>query len=171
MRTIFEQYNRCVLWQSDQTVTWQTVFILSVRTEIKERHNVLMYCKLAATLRGSRPGVQSASLIMTQGRSHRGGHGGRVPRAPYYVPYIKMTTDSLSSELTFDEWRGVIFQRIIRPTLLLHVINHLLFLKTLRSGALICYHRRPISLLVPPKQKTWLRRCYDVIDDVITRKL
>jgi len=21
-----------------------------------------------------------------QGRSHRGGHGGRVPRAPYYVP-------------------------------------------------------------------------------------
>jgi len=22
----------------------------------------------------------------TQGRSHRGGHGGRVPRAPYHVP-------------------------------------------------------------------------------------
>jgi len=38
-----------------------------------------------------------------QGRSHRGGHGGRVPRAPYHAPYIKMTTDSLSSELTFDE--------------------------------------------------------------------
>jgi len=59
-----------------------------------------------------------------QGRSHRGGHGGRVPRAPYHVPYIKMTTDSLSSELSFDEWHGVILQRIIRPTLLLHVINH-----------------------------------------------
>ena len=29
----------------------------------------------------------------------------------------------------------------------------------MRSGALICYHRRPISLLVPPKQKTWLRPC------------
>jgi len=29
--------------------------------------------------------------------------GGRVPRAPYHAPYIKMTTDSLSSELTFDE--------------------------------------------------------------------
>jgi len=39
-----------------------------------------------------------------QGRNHRGGHGGRVPRAPYHVPpYIKITTDSLSSELTFDE--------------------------------------------------------------------
>jgi len=43
-------------------------------------------------------------FISTQGRSHRGGHGGRVPRAPYHVPlYIKMTTDSLSPELTFDE--------------------------------------------------------------------
>ena len=60
-----------------------------------------------------------------QGRNHRGGHGGRVPRAPYHVPiYIKITTDSLSSDLTFDEWRGVILQHIIRPTLLLHVINH-----------------------------------------------
>ena len=57
-----------------------------------------------------------------QGRSHRRGHGGRVPRAP--IGYIKMTTDSLSSELTFDEWRGVILQRITRPTLLLHVISH-----------------------------------------------
>ena len=27
----------------------------------------------------------------------------------------------------------------------------MLFLTTLRSGALICYHRHPISLLVPPK--------------------
>jgi len=35
-----------------------------------------------------------------------------------------MTTDSLSSELTFDELRGVILQRITRPTLLLHVTNH-----------------------------------------------
>jgi len=59
-----------------------------------------------------------------QGRSHRGGHGGCVPRAPYYVPLHQMTTDSLSSELTFDEWHGVILQRIIRPKLLLHVINH-----------------------------------------------
>ena len=30
----------------------------------------------------------------------------------------------------------------------------------MRSGALICYHRRPISLLVPPKQKTWQRPCF-----------
>jgi len=42
-------------------------------------------------------------IKLVQGRSHRGGHGGRVPRAPYHVPYIKMTSDSLSSELTFDE--------------------------------------------------------------------
>ena len=43
---------------------------------------------------------------------------------------------------------------------MLHVINHyiyyLLFLTTLRSGALICYHRRPILLLVPQSRK----RCY-----------
>jgi len=26
-------------------------------------------------------------LSLTKGRSHRGGHGGRVPRAPYHVPY------------------------------------------------------------------------------------
>ena len=25
------------------------------------------------------------------------------PRAPYHAPYIKMTIDSLSSQLTFDE--------------------------------------------------------------------
>jgi len=43
---------------------------------------------------------------------------------PTMSPYIKVSTDSLSSEMTFDEWRGVILQRIIRPTLLLHVINH-----------------------------------------------
>ena len=46
------------------------------------------------------------------------------PVRPTMSPYIKMTTDSLSSELTFDEWRGVILQRIVRPTLLLHVIHH-----------------------------------------------
>jgi len=37
------------------------------------------------------------------------------------------------------------------------IIILLAVLTTLRSGALICYHRRPISLLVPPKQKTLLR--------------
>jgi len=38
------------------------------------------------------------------------------------------------------------------------IIILLAVLTTLRSGAFICYHRRPISLLVPPK-KTWLRPC------------
>jgi len=84
-----------------------------------------------------------------RGIATAGDTGDASPVRPIMSPlYIKMTTDSLSSELTFDEWRGVILQRIIRPTLLLHVINHLLFLTTLRSGALICYRRRPISLLV-----------------------
>ena len=53
-----------------------------------------------------------------QGRSYAS------PVRPTMSPYSKITTDSLSSELTFDEWRGVILQRIIRPALLLHVINH-----------------------------------------------
>ena len=46
-------------------------------------------------------------LPFVQGRSNRGGHGGRVPRAPYHVP-LNQNDNSLSSELTFDEWRGVI---------------------------------------------------------------
>ena len=40
---------------------------------------------------------------MFWGVATAGDTGRRVPRAPYHVPYIKMTTDSLSSELTFDE--------------------------------------------------------------------
>jgi len=93
------------------------------------------------------------SLFDAGAQPPRGTRGTRPPCALPCPPYIKMTTDSLSSELTFDEWRGVILQRIIRPTLLLRVITHLLFLTTLRSGALICYHRRPISLLVPQSRK------------------
>jgi len=41
--------------------------------------------------------------------------------------------------------------------ILLAVFNNFairrLFLTTLRSGALICYHRRPILLLVPPQSR------------------
>ena len=47
---------------------------------------------------------RGCEMLASQGRNHRGGQGGRVPRAPYLSPYIKVTTDiSLSSELTFDE--------------------------------------------------------------------
>ena len=50
----------------------------------------------------------SKDNIVKQGRNHRGRHGGRVPRAPYHVPLHQSDNSSLSSELTFDEWRGVI---------------------------------------------------------------
>jgi len=30
--------------------------------------------------------ARASSLLASQGRSHRGGHGGCVPRAPYHVP-------------------------------------------------------------------------------------
>jgi len=55
---------------------------------------------LAHKQRASRSATSLGPVCDQQGRSHR---GGRVPRAPYHVPHIKMTTDSLSSELTFDE--------------------------------------------------------------------
>jgi len=38
-----------------------------------------------------------------QGRSHRGDTGDASPVRPTMSPYIKMITDNLSSELTFDE--------------------------------------------------------------------
>jgi len=69
-----------------------------------------------------------------QGRSHRGGHGGRVPRAPYHVPYIKMTTDGLSSELSFDEWHGVTLQRIITDAVSVRVFY------VARGDSRVCCH-------------------------------
>ena len=50
--------------------------------------------------------LQNTIIIVIRGvatTGYTGDAGGRVPRAPYHAPYIKMTTDSLSSELTFDE--------------------------------------------------------------------
>ena len=57
-----------------------------------------------------------------------------------------MTTDSLSLELTFDERRGVILQRITRSTLLLHVINHYTILAVFNNFAI----RRPYLLSKAP---------------------
>ena len=71
----------------------------------------------------SQPASNNASTTV-RGVATAGDTGDASPVRPTMSPYIKMTTDSLSSELTFDEWRGVILQRITRPTLLLHVINH-----------------------------------------------
>jgi len=55
---------------------------------------------LAHKQRPSRSATSLGPVCDQQGRSHRGGHGGRVHG---HVPHIKMTTDSLSSELTFDD--------------------------------------------------------------------
>ena len=86
-------------------------------------------CAQSAAVRSTVTG--RAALSIDQGRRQRLLHRSRGVAtagtrgcALLCPPYIKMTTDSLSSELTFDEWHGVILQRIIRPTLLLHVINH-----------------------------------------------
>jgi len=58
---------------------------------------------LAQKQRASRSATSLGPVCDQQGRSHLGGYGGRVHGAPYHVPHIKMTTDSLSSELTFDD--------------------------------------------------------------------
>jgi len=50
--------------------------------------------------------MRNRAKYYCQGRNHRGGHGGvgdASPVRPTMSPYIKITTDSLSSELTFDE--------------------------------------------------------------------
>jgi len=60
----------------------------------------------------------------SQGRNHRGRHGGRVPRAPYHVPPTSKWQQTVYLRNWLDEWRGVVLQRIIRSTQLLHVINH-----------------------------------------------
>jgi len=60
-----------------------------------------------------------------QGRNHRGGQGGRVPRAPYHVPPTskwQQTSVCLRSWLLTSDM--ALLQRITRPTLLLHVIKH-----------------------------------------------
>jgi len=60
-----------------------------------------------------------------QGRNHRGGQGGRVPRAPYHVPPTstwQQTSVCLRSWLLTSD--VALLQRITRPTLLLHVIKH-----------------------------------------------
>ena len=47
--------------------------------------------------------------ITSRGVTTAGDRGDASPVRPTMSPYIKVTTDiSLSSELTFDEWRGVI---------------------------------------------------------------
>ena len=63
-------------------------------------------------------------IIIHRGVATAGETGDASPVRPTMSPYIKVTTDSLSSKLTFDEWRGVILQRTTRPTLPLHVIKH-----------------------------------------------
>ena len=45
----------------------------------------------------------SQMYTATQGRSHRGGHGGRVPRAPYHVPLHQSDNTQFVSGANF--WR------------------------------------------------------------------
>jgi len=103
--------------------------------------------------------VSRLEVTRDQGHSHC---GGRVPRAPYHVPPTSRWQQTvclwswlLTSDvaLYYSVWLGLHYCSMSLIIILLAVFNNF----AIRHP--ICYHNRPISLLVPPKQKTWLRPC------------